>query len=539
MQQLVTVVAAAGGRIPTRCSSSYPEEAESAPCCALRWTAACCCASRETGERRLRHGLVGEVIYGTLVPAERVALHRQIANALAATGAPAAELADQWHRAGAREEALVASVTAGLEASRAHAFTEAHVHLERALELWDTGASAPDALPVDRVELLSRAAQAARFSGDVERAITLGRMALDSLDHMAEPVRAAVLYERLGEHHFWDDTAALACYGEALALLPPDASSERGRLLAAEGRALMGLRRWGEARRRCEAAIAAAGTAGDVAQTVRARITLGLVLAYLGEPATGERHLRQALEAAESLDAGEDTVRAHVHLGELLRLCGQHAAAFDVALAGERAAARLGMRASFGRFLYVNAADDLLRLGRWTEAQQRLAQAARMDLGMTTAALHLAIAGHLHALRGEYEAARAHLEQALALAERGLPAEFVTPIRGAWAALSLSDRDPEAARRHVDAALESIGTEKDAFYTPQLHWLGVRAEADIAERARGPHRDVQIAAARSRADELLADLEDVLAPSASGDVPPHGLAHRALARAERSRTRRQ
>jgi hypothetical protein len=33
--------------------------------------------------------------------------------------------------------------------------------------------------------------------------------------------------------------------------------------------------------------------------------------------------------------------------------------------------------------MYVNAADDLLRLGRWPEAEQRLAEAERTELGVT------------------------------------------------------------------------------------------------------------------------------------------------------------
>ena len=50
---------------------------------------------------------------------------------------------------------------------------------------------------------------------------------------------------------------------------------------------------------------------------------------------------------------------------------------------GEREAARLGLRGSFGHFMYVNAADDLLRLGRWDEAAERLAEAERIDLSRT------------------------------------------------------------------------------------------------------------------------------------------------------------
>ena len=135
------------------------------------------------------------------------------------------------------------------------AFAEAQAHLERALDLWESVDPAPGTLPLDYVELLSRAAQAARFSGDRERAITLGRRALDELDANVDPARAARLFERLGEAHFWDDETALRWYGKALALLPAGPSPERARLLAAEGHALMGLRRWADARARCEQAL--------------------------------------------------------------------------------------------------------------------------------------------------------------------------------------------------------------------------------------------------------------------------------------------
>src|SRR5436853_10142 len=88
---------------------------------------------------------------------------------------------------------------------------------------------------------------------------------------------------------------------------PSNATARPGdpRLRAGEGHALMGLRRWAEARERCEAALAAGAGA---------HITLGLVLAFLGEPEAGEAHLQRALELS---DSPEDTARAYVHLGEV------------------------------------------------------------------------------------------------------------------------------------------------------------------------------------------------------------------------------
>ncbi len=94
---------------------------------------------------------------------------------------------------------------------------------------------------------------------------------------------------------------------------------------------------------------------------------------------------------------------------------------------GEREAARLGLRASFGDFMYVNGADDLLRLGRWDEAAERLDEAARRNLSRTAAAMRRGTAGLLHALRGELDAARRELD---ATGDGELPDEFLAAAGG-------------------------------------------------------------------------------------------------------------
>jgi DNA-binding CsgD family transcriptional regulator/tetratricopeptide (TPR) repeat protein len=510
-RSLLAVVAAAGGQathaVIERCAPVAP-----GPPLREALDAGLLVRDRDDAGVALRHGLIGEVIYGGLVPAERLALHRAIAGALDHTGAPPARLADQWQRAGAHADALAASLDAGAQAADAYAFAEASAHYERALALWDVVRPEDG----DRVAVLSRAAQAARYSGDQPRALVLGRAALEAHDHAGDPERAARLYERLGEYHSWDDEAALDCYGNALRLVGDDPTPIRARLLAAEGHAMMGLRRWAESRERCQQALAVAAGAGDEAQEAAARTTLGITLGFLGEADTGERHLREALTTAE----GEDRLRAYVHLGELLRLRGDHARALETMETGERAAARLGMRGTFGCFMYVNAIDDLLRLGRWDEAEARLQEAERMDLGVTAATMRHASAALLHALRGEAASAREHLAQGRDSVELGLPGEFATPLHSAAAALALAHRDPDAAREHAATALRGPA---EPLYMPMLLWLGVRAEADAAEVARAHRRDVDV----SRADELLAAF------------PRDGagaLAYLALAVAERTRT---
>ena len=361
------VIAAAGGRLEDDLLEALAPDAA-----ALRLALDAGVLVRGEDGVAFRHGLIGEVVYGRLLPAERRALHREIAAAL--PPAPPGRRARQYHRAGLRSEALAASVEAGLDAAGVYAFAEAWVHFERALELWD--ASVP--LPVDRVELLAQAAQAARFAGDPDRAVALCRDALDAFDHAADPERAARLYERLGEFQFWDDEAGLESYAAALRLTPGEP-----RLLAAEGHALMGLRRWTEARERCEAALAAG--AGP-------RITLGLVLAFLGEAERGEAHLQEALGLCET---PEETARAYVFLGEVRRVRGDHAGALAAWLAGEQVAERSGLGSHVG-FLHVAAADELLALGRWDEAARRLAEAgadgARPDRGAAAARRRRAVA---------------------------------------------------------------------------------------------------------------------------------------------------
>ena len=174
---------------------------------------------------------------------------------------------------------------------------------------------------------------------------------------------------------------------------------------------------------------------GRAADHARARAR-----AISARASAGEAYLLEALELAQG---GEETARAYMHLGEVRRVRGNHAGALAAMEEGERAAARLGLRGSFGHFMYVNAAADELRLGRWDEAAARLDAAARMDLSRTAAALRRAVAGELHALRGDFAAARAELDAA---ADDGLPSEFLAPLAAARATLALAEGAPSRPR---------------------------------------------------------------------------------------------
>ncbi len=476
------------------------------------------------GRLEFRHALVREAVYADLLPGERRTLHQAVAEALAAApdAANHGELARHWLAAGETEQALAASVQAGLVAADAYAFGDALAHFERALDLWPEGGAAPGDGSVDRVALLGRAAEAARLVGDFDRARDLCGQAIAAVDATAEPERAARYHERLGRYSMWDPQVALASYATALALLGERPSAQRARLLGDEALALMYLGRREESRARCEVAVAAARAAGAPAEEASARSTLGFVLAFLGRPDDGEGHLREALRIATELGRVEDIGRAHIGLAEVLRYRGRLQDALAATVEGERAARRLGVEGSFGAYFAVNAAEDLFNLGRWDEAQRRLDDVDPARLEPTGRQLRESVAGRLAVARGRPDAARAHLEAGRALSDRGLPVEQVPSVYGGLAELALWEGRAGDAQELVAAALELVGAEADALNTPVLYSLGVRAQADGAP---------------GDANKLLEQLDALI--SGGPSCPPQAAAHRALCVAELTRARAQ
>jgi len=139
---------------------------------------------------------------------------------------------------------------------------------------------------LDQVDLLARAAEAAAFTGAIPRALGLVEDALAKVDPAVEPVRAAVLLARLG-NHLWvgaDEGGALAAFERAERLLagkPP--SAERARVLAAHAYALLLSLRTEEARPRCEEAIMVARVVGARAEEARGLRVLAGCLGNLGD----------------------------------------------------------------------------------------------------------------------------------------------------------------------------------------------------------------------------------------------------------------
>lgn len=464
-----------------------------------------------------RHALTREAVYDAMLPGERQRLHAAVAGALRARPdlTDAAELAVQWRAAGQPAAALAASLEAARAATGIYAYNEAVEHYSAAVDLW----SSAEATDLDHAAILLDAADAAYRAGADDLPIRWCEQGLAALGENPDPRRAATFFERLGrfqDHHL---DKSLTFYNEALLRLDDTASAERARLLSDESLTLTLSVRWDEARERAVRALAVAQEAAADAEEGFARSVLGLVLAYLGEFEAAEAHLEEARRIGEALQRPEDVSRAYVHLGEVRRLRGDLPGALEVMAAGLDAARRLGVEASYGRYFALNAAEDEYELGLWDAAQERVDRLVGTSLTWSETLLRLTVSGQIAAGRGDFERARAWLDEATGQLRESSATEWTAYVGACMVELLLTAGEPEAAHATAAAELERVRGREEQLYTPALVSVAIRAAADVG--------------ARDEADRLAAWLSGFL----DDDAPPIALAHLAGAVAERARAR--
>ncbi|HEY6886994.1 MAG TPA: AAA family ATPase [Solirubrobacter sp.] len=475
-----------------------------------------------------RHALTREAVYDALLPGERRQLHASGAAALCERPdmTDAAELAVQWRAAEEPAAALAASIVAARAATEVYAYSEAVEHYTAVVSLW--GPTSAQGLDVDRAQLLLDAADAAYRAGVDELPIQWCRLGLEALGDEPDTRRAAEFFERLGrfqDHHL---DRSLSFYSEALASLDEAPSAERARLLGDESLTLTLSVRWDEARDRAERALAVAQQASAHAEEGFARSVLGLVLAYLGDFESAEAHLTEAIRIGEALQRPEDVSRAYVHMGEIRRLGGDLAGALEMMAAGVDAARRLGVEASYGRYFALNAAEDEFELGRWDEAQARIDELEGASLTWSETVLRLTVSGQLAAGRGEFERARAWLDDAGAQLRSTSATEWTAYVGASAIELLVTEGAADAALAAGIRELERVRGQEEELYTPGLVAVTVRAAADVAAAAKAANAPAVLGA-----EQQVEWLSGFL----SAGSPPIALAHLASARAEVQRAR--
>ena len=457
-----------------------------------------------------RHALLQEVVYEELLPGERARLHAAFAAALetspdvagGTTATVAAEIAHHWSCAGDRPRALAAAVRAGDEAERVGALAEAARQHRRALDLWPAVPDAQRIAGVDRATLLARAAAAPAWAGDPAEAIRLVDSAIALVDEDREPVRAAFLHERRGLY-LWlmgRGSAGVQDFERAVELIPAEhPSAERARALGGLGLILMLSGRPARSREHAEAAAAVARAAGAVAEEADALATLGYDLSVLGQRAAGLEFARRGRAIAAR--TGDDGIlsRTAVPLSDVLRRSGRLTEAVEVALAGAKEARRAGLDMRDG-FLRMNACEAAFERGDW-ELVDGLTRdvLARGLTGVTLAFAHH-MAGALACARGQLAAAETHLaEQRASIGHDPKPPDY--NVIEDEAELALWQGRPQIAARIAGEGVRI--TAHDPLRCNLVIWLGLRAEADLAQLARARRDSGAEAASRKRAQALI------------------------------------
>jgi DNA-binding CsgD family transcriptional regulator len=493
-----------------------------------------------------RHALLREAVYADLLPGERSALHITLAKALSGspdltgTRAAAAELAHHWYAAHELGEALPASIAAGMESEAVHAFAEALLHYERALEIWDSAAGAAGPLPLDRVEATRRAAEAANHTGDSERAIALARSALELLGDAADPVTVALVRERLGRY-LWTagrGEDALPEYRRAVELMPVDApSEERALVLAAEGQVLTLCGRNRESELRCEEAVEIARRAGARAVEANALNTAVANFSAAGDRERAVEVAALARRIARELGLIEEVGRSYVNGSDAIDQAGHVEEAIELAQEGIAVARELGVDRAYGDFLRTEVAGRLFRRGRWAESEELMTELfERGPAGLTAALLH-ELRALLRAERGEHGDAARDLDRAAELAHRSGGSMWLGSLYAGRAAIELWEGRPEAASAVVREGLSVFEEGEYVFFTSRLYELGARAEADLAGRAPGDGDLRGRTEAAGRA--LLERLDRRIGEFRAAGRPPLVVAARAACAAELSRIGRR
>ncbi|MEO7061568.1 MAG: LuxR C-terminal-related transcriptional regulator [Lapillicoccus sp.] len=170
---------------------------------------------------RFRHVLDQQSLYSLVLPAEKLRLHRAVAQALSAHTDPgdrqlAAQIAVHWTAAGDTEMSTKANVIAGNVALDVGAFAESLDHLGRGVRGWVTCGGRADLLPIEPQTLALAIFEASRAIDELLRGIKL----LDLLSPYYHGDDLALLYSWAAHLHRYhgDRPNCLRSHERALAV---------------------------------------------------------------------------------------------------------------------------------------------------------------------------------------------------------------------------------------------------------------------------------------------------------------------------------
>ena len=471
-----------------------------------------------------RHALTRDAVYEDMLPGERGALHAAYGEALTRdpdlagdTAAVPAALAHHWYAALDLPRALPASIAAARHALITFAPAEAQRHLERALEMWPRVPDAEERTGLDQAEVASLAGEAAYQAGAIDRSLSLFDQALAGLPAEGDAVRRALVLDRRARtlRDTGREPEAIAALEEALTLLPADqVTRAHAVVLSSLAMSVWRANDMDATMSLATRAVQAARQVGAVQQEADSSITLGSARGYLSADDAGLDDLRAGLALATDIGAHFIALRAYVNISDVLELLGRHQEAADAAREGMALADRVGLARSLGAFLAGNLAESLLRLGRWTEAEQLATQAVNAMPEGVFAATVLLLRAELAAMTGRYQDADTDVRAARRALGQTHDEQYALTLLYADALVALGRGDLDAARRLTADGLADYGGAMSGRYVWPVLWLASRTEADGATRARDRREEVPDGAA-ARYQELASLAADLTAPNAA------------------------
>jgi DNA-binding CsgD family transcriptional regulator len=488
-----------------------------------------------------RHALLAEAIYDQLLPGERQRLHGVWAQVLEervsqrgkTDSSTAAEIASHHHKAGNRRAALGWDLRAATAAEQVGGFAEAAACYRRMLALWDDVPDAEQEAATDRVEILTRLAQAEQLAGDADSVRMHIQAAIKLVDPASDPLRAAMLIVLMSWSLYITGqlSASRAAAAAAVELVPESPPSlARVLVLAGLGRAQIFAGRAGRARAAADKATSAAAelgepTAAAIVAQLQARV------AWLTGSPESVALARHALRLAQGTGLQDITMTAFDGLAEALDAAGDDHGVFQVCYGGyERT--RLHGGANYGAWLLCRACFNLIACGRTSQAAEALHTALRVrPSGILDVYGQLCVA-LLATLRGDFDTGR----EAIDRCRRGAPElrpPFAPRYCAAAAELELWAGDAERAFTVAEEGLASVARTDFRRHAGTLAWLALRAAADRAELARAQLDTATINGASADADRLRQTWAN--APWFTAEPENRARAFRSLLDAEQSR----
>lgn len=499
------------------------------------------------------HERHAEAIEALGLPADRQPIHAALARAL---DRRPAEQAWHWEAAMRFAAARNAHVRAGLAAEVLDPGGTTLAHFQRALELVDAREAHVPPLEMPLPELLTRAAEAAFAADNPRRAASLVGQAIEERTSAAAVGAGALrdvaarhelrlelglAYLRLGQYRWagGDLLAAISALTEAVEVVPDDAVPERARVLGVLAQHLMLDGRFRESAALAEQARAMALAAGEAAipELGHATCTLGVDRGYLGDLDGGLALLSEAATLARTSRRLDDLMRAYANQTHLLEMEARLEDALAAVQDGIAAARRWGAEAAYGTFLRGNAADILLKLGRWAESEAECRAALEWSPSRLSWSPLLALGAVLVESRADEETTRT-VGQILLQLESVPEGQWTAAVQRTAVSYALWREDladaMRAARRGWERVLETNDWRQAALAASTT----LEACAAVSEAGRARRDVAAVAAAGALGAAVVREAERRLAsrPAATGAAREPGL-HVETARAHLARLR--